>query len=149
MFKPARRSPFEPYSGLILVGVVLSLAGVVPAFAQECLHGPNETAAERTRREQTVRFAQRLNGAQHFSLPDYRQPGPQPRLYRPLEELRNLPAVPAGFRLQFHTDGQSYSFSLKDTRDACRFALFSDQDGYIYMTTPQPRSATVIPLETR
>jgi hypothetical protein len=133
----------------ILVAVAFSLGGVVPAFAQECLHGANETAAERTRREQAVQFAQRLNAAQQFNLPDYRQPGPQGRLYRPFEELRNVPPVPAGFRLQFHTDGKSYAFSLKDARDACRFALFSDQDGYIYTAVPQPRSARVIPLETR
>ena len=121
------------------------LAGVsAPAFAQECLHGANETVAERTRREQAVQFAQRLNAAQQSSLPNL-----QGRTYRPAEQLHNLPPVPPGFRLQVDTDGRSYTFTLKDQRDPCRFALFSDQDGVIYGGTPQPRTATVIPLDTR
>lgn len=41
----------------ILAGAILSVGVSAPAFAQECLHGPNETTAERARREQAVRFA--------------------------------------------------------------------------------------------
>ena len=128
--------------GPILAATVLSVGVSLPAFAQECLHGPNETVPERARREQAVQFAHRLNAAQHSSLP-----GLQGRTYRPLEELRNLPPVPPGFRLQFVTDGRGYAFTLKDERDACRFALFSDQDGVIYGGVPQPRTPTVIPLD--
>ena len=38
--------------------------------------------------------------------------------------------------IQFSTDGASYSFSIADTLHACRFAIFSDQDKFVYMATP-------------
>lgn len=41
-------------------------------------------------------------------------------------------AAPEGFRAQITTDGTTYSFSVKDTVDACHFALFSDEQGVIY-----------------
>ena len=42
----------------------------------------------------------------------------------------------SGFNVQLSTDGASYTFSVKDTLDACRFAYFSDQEGVIYAATP-------------
>jgi hypothetical protein len=45
-------------------------------------------------------------------------------------------AEPAGFRAQLTTDGTTYSFSVKDTVDACHFALFSDEQGVIYTARP-------------
>ena len=74
-----------------------------------------------------------------------------PRLqkYRPLNELPNLPALPAGFDLQFHTDGLTYTFSLKDTRDACHYAIFSDQDKMLYEAIPSKGEPTIVPLGTK
>jgi hypothetical protein len=43
---------------------------------------------------------------------------------------------PAGFRAQLTTDRTTYSFSVKDTVDACHFALFSDEQGVIYTARP-------------
>jgi hypothetical protein len=48
--------------------------------------------------------------------------------------------------LQFHVDGLRYAFSLKDSRDACRYAIFSDQDRFIYEGTPQ-LGVKVVPAE--
>lgn len=127
----------------VLVTALL-LGGATSAFAQECLHMQNETAGDRARREQAVQFARRLNVAQQIS-----PPAAQGRRYRQPDELLNLPRVPAGFQLQFHTDGRTYAFSLKDMRDACRFAVFSDQEGYVYTASAQPTSPTIIPLDTR
>jgi hypothetical protein len=45
-------------------------------------------------------------------------------------------AEPAGFRAQLTTDRTTYSFSVKDTVDACHFALFSDEQGVIYTARP-------------
>jgi hypothetical protein len=126
------------------VTTILLFGGAMPARAQNCLHQQNETAEDRIRREQAFQFARRLNAAQHMMLPS-----PQGQRYRHPDALRNLPPVPPGFQLQFHTDGRTYTFSLKDTRDACRFAVFSDQDGFVYAATPQQPSATIIPLETQ
>jgi len=60
-----------------------------------------------------------------------------------------VPRVPDGFDLQFHTDGRAYTLSLKDRRDPCRFAVFSDQEGAVYAAVPQPPRAITLPLETR
>jgi hypothetical protein len=118
--------------------VVALLAGgdVVATQSPDCLHGPMETPANRVRREQAISLAQRINGAQKMAR---RFAPPAERgAYRPLDELFNLPATPAGFRVQHHTDGATYAFSIKDTLDPCRFAVFSDQDGEIYEATPSP-----------
>jgi len=46
-------------------------------------------------------------------------------------------------------DGRSYAFSLKDGRDPCRFAIFSDQHGYLYGGVPHRPRAILTPLDTR
>ena len=40
----------------------------------------------------------------------------------------------------FHTDGRTYMFSLKDDRDPCFVAVFSDHNGLVYATNPEPES---------
>lgn len=45
-------------------------------------------------------------------------------------------AAPDGFQAQITTDAVTYSFSVKDTVDACHFALFSDDQGVIYTARP-------------
>ena len=122
----------------------LSLAAsAAPAAAQNlapsCLHGPDETAANRARRQQAVQYAAKVNAAEGRSVPRLQK-------YRPLNELANLPPLPAGFDIQFYTDGLTYTFSLKDTRDACHYAIFSDQDQGIYQGTARI-GAQVIPAE--
>jgi hypothetical protein len=54
-----------------------------------------------------------------------------------LEQLK-LPPTPAGFQVQFHLDGPRYAFSIKDTRDPCGYAIFSDQDAEVYEAVPSP-----------
>jgi len=125
----------------ILVTATLLLGGFGTAFAQECLHTNLETMEDRLRREQAIQFARRLNAAQEMA-----PRGSQGQRYRAPDELPNLPPVPAGFQLQFNSDGRTYSLSLKDVRDPCRFAVFTDQDGHVYAATPQRPSAVVIPL---
>lgn len=126
----------------VLVTVLGVLAGADVVHAQPCLHGALETADDRVRRERAMDFARRVNAAQAL-------PSPRGLRYRPLEELPSVPPVPGGFELQFHTDGRSYTFSLKDRRDPCRFAVFSDQEGAVYAAAPQPPRPTILPLDTR
>ena len=128
----------------ILLGALL-LSPTAAAFAQTCLHGAMETAGERLRREQAIQFAHQVNAAEKFAMWGI---GPQ-RRYKPLSELPNLPRVPAGFVAKLQTDGMSYTVSLKDSRDACGFAVFSDQEGDVYASMPEPHQATVVPLGTR
>jgi hypothetical protein len=61
----------------------------------------------------------------------------------------NIPRTPQGFELQFHTDGMTYSFSIKDVRDPCRYAVFSDQDKFLYEAIARRDAAVLVPLDTR
>jgi hypothetical protein len=55
--------------------------------------------------------------------------------YAALVELP-VPTAPDGLQVQLSTDATSYTFSVKDTVDACRGAVFSDQAGVIYTGVP-------------
>ena len=68
-----------------------------------CLHGPSEQPNQRTRREQALKMAQDINRAENAG-PTVVIPG-QRRNYRPLDQLPNVLPTPAGFRVQFETDG--------------------------------------------
>ena len=131
----------------LLLGITLTLAGN-PLLAQgppprPCLHGDLESGAERTRRLQAVYYVTNVNIAESARLPAL------PRTYRPLEELGNIPPVPAGFAVQFHNDDRSYTIALKDTRDACHYAVFSDQDRLVYEGVPRTDPGGIVPLGTR
>lgn len=133
----------------VMVAVGL-FVGSVGSFAQEprllpCLHPQSETPAQRVRRQQALKVAHEINLAEAAfrPKPNFRE---QPT-YRPLKELPNIPSVPAGFRMQFYTDGPTYTFSMKDTFDACEYAIFSDQDQGIYESTPT-KTVGVVPLGT-
>jgi hypothetical protein len=114
--------------------LALALAGVVgfvevPAQEPACLHGPKETAEQRDRRVAALDFARQLNTFEAAGQS-------QARRYYAIEDLPGLPKLPAGMKAAIATDGASYTFSIKDTLDACHFAYFSDQDGVIYAATP-------------
>jgi len=80
------------------------------------------------RRQAAVRFVREVNTAQaRFQA--------QNKRYGQIADLATQ-AEPAGFRAQLTTDGATYSFSVKDTVDACHFALFSDEQGVIYTAKP-------------
>ena len=131
----------------LLLGIAITLAGN-PLLAQErlpraCLHSDLESNADRTRRMQAIDYVTKVNIAESARLPAL------PRTYRPLEELGNIPPVPAGFAVQFHNDDRSYTISLKDTRDACHYAVFSDQDRLVYEGVPRSDPGGIVPLGTR
>jgi hypothetical protein len=129
----------------VLTGVLASsswLRAVQPAAPGQCLHGSSEQSIDRARREQALRVVEQINRAESLDVS-----APRHRKYRPLDQLGNIPSTPAGFRLQFLTDGSTYSVSLKDTRDACNFAIFSDQDQVIYQATARGGNARVVPAD--
>jgi hypothetical protein len=123
---------------LLAIAAVLLLTGAKQGSAQNkpCLHGANETRADRVRREKAVELAHEINGAESMA----RRFGPRSddSPYLPFDQLRTVPVVPDGFRVQLHTDGMTYSFSVKDMLDPCLYAVFSDQSGDVYQGTPMP-----------
>ena len=129
---------------LTLGTLVTAAAGIAAQTPPTCLHGANEAPAQRARRDAAIQLATRINNAQTRTI----GPGPSNR-YRPLEELVNIPPTPAGFELQYHTDGRTYSFSIKDQLDPCRYAVFSDQDRFLYEAIARRDEPVVVPLDTR
>jgi len=126
---------------LIALAALLLLSLPRPASAQsqtpnrQCLHDQLETQANRSRREKALEVAADINQAQGVA----RRFGTRGQGdYKPLDQLSNLSMVPEGFRVQLHTDGMTYSFSIKDTRDPCGYAIFSDQSLDIYEAVPSP-----------
>jgi len=138
----------EATLAFLLVGVLISPSTLTfaqtvqlsPRLGAPCLHDPSEQPADQLRREQALRFAQLVNRAEHPSF------GPRLSPYLPLDQLRNLPPTPSGFQVQLDTDGRTYTFSLKDTLDLCRFAIFSDQDSRIYQAVPTTGGTEFRPL---
>ena len=133
MFKPA-----------LFVAILLT-AGAGTAAAQTCLHGANEAPAQRARRDAAIQLATRINLAETVTS------GPRTpnNRYRPFDELMNIPPTPQGFELQFHTDGETYHFSIKDRTDPCRYAVFSDQEKVLYEAIARRDGPVVVPLDTR
>lgn len=124
---------------------VMLIVVAAPSAAQTCLHGADETPAQKARRDAAIQLATRINLAEMVTS------GPRSpnNRYRPLHELANIPPTPAGFELQFHTDGNTYSFSVKDRRDPCRYVVFSDQDKYLYEAIARRDQPVMVPLESR
>jgi len=124
---------------------ILLTVGAGTAAAQNCLHGANETPAQRARRDAAIQLATRINLAEMITS------GPRSpnNRYRPLDELVNIPPTPQGFELQFHTDGDTYHFSIKDRTDPCRYVVFSDQDKFLYEAIARRDAPVVVPLDTK
>ena len=127
----------------VISTLLLLSCGAGTTAAQTCLHGANEAPAQKTRRDAAIQLATRINLAQSMTI----GPGPRGR-YRTLQELTNIPPTPQGFELQFHTDGDTYSFSIKDRMDPCRYAVFSDQDKFLYEAIARRDEPIVVPLDT-
>jgi hypothetical protein len=102
-----------------------------------CLHDDAETQEQRARREGAVRLAKAIVERQA-------EAAERTRLYAPLPALRNLPPAPRGFDVRLYTDGVGFVLSLKDTLDPCKFAIFSDESGFVY-----EKAALTAPLLAR
>jgi hypothetical protein len=138
-----------------LLASVAALLVAVGAFAQgggpnrgTCLHGSGETADHAARRDKAIKVAQAINSAQVVAVPQPRIQRPNAPKYRRPGELSNIPPLPRGFELQFNTDGESYNFAIKDTLDPCHFAIFSDQDKFVYTGTPIT-GARIVPITSQ
>lgn len=114
-----------------------STSGQIVPRAVRCLHDAGETQSDRARREQALAVARAINTAEGRALE-------QSGTFQPLASLQNIPAVPDGFTTRIYADANGYVLSLKDSRDLCRFAIFSDQSGTLYSSTPTvPQMASI------
>ncbi len=102
-----------------------------PPGRPACLHESPSSDPHRARRDQAIRLAYEINAAQARAR-GLGRPGRARNPYLPLDQLMNVPAPPAGFQVQHHTSGEAYFFSIKDTLDPCKYAVFSDESGDVY-----------------
>jgi hypothetical protein len=89
---------------------------------------PPSNCAPPDRRTTAIRLARQINTAEAAA---HGQTG----RYAAVGELP-MPDAPDGFQIQLSTDAATYTFSIKDTQDACHAAAFSDQAGIIYTGIP-------------
>ena len=120
----------------------------VHAFAQDCLHGPNETPEQRTRRGEALGAARHLNtmqanrpnrGSAYLDLADLERLNADQAAKRPSLKSYNLSPdaeIVAGWRLTLSTTDTGYWFLITDTTDPCGFAYVSNERGIIYRAEP-------------
>ena len=114
-----------------IILIVGSMASNRPITAQQqaCLHGSGETETQAARRKQAIGVTRQINTAQAVASSGN-------RAYHGLSQLQ-ITNIPEGFAVHMVTDAATgYVFSMKDTLDPCRFALFSDETGLIYTAQP-------------
>jgi len=114
-------------SALVIAGSVLSGFPEGQSLAP-CDPDAPLTDAQVARRRMAISAARQINTAEARIWAATKR-------YAPLNELTGV-SIAEGFEAQVSTDGTSYTFSIKDLRDACRFAVFSDQQGLIYTASP-------------
>jgi hypothetical protein len=124
----------------------------VPAYAQQCLHGPGETA------EQAARTREALTATRNINNIQANQPGAATGQYLRHEQLSSAPFaqkmrestseivkrmslepgtdVLPDWQLILDVTGRGYWFMIKDKRDPCGFAFVSNQQGVIFRSEP-------------
>jgi hypothetical protein len=141
MFKPA-----------IAFTIVLSAMSTGTAYAQQCLHGPNETPDQAARRREALTATRTINNIQA------NQPAAPRRLYLRHVELAGSPYaakmrestnetvkrislnpsddILPQWKLTLDVSESGYWFMIKDAADPCGFAYISNQVGVILNAEP-------------
>jgi len=121
--------PATAILGILVTGWTVN--GVNAQQQPMCLHAAGETPADAVRRADALRLVRGVNTAQAQAFA-------KTRTYRNFRELTTagLPARAAGLSTQLTVEGSTYALVVKDTADPCRYTLFSDQDGLIYVGAP-------------
>ncbi len=106
----------------------LAFAVVMAAASGAAMQAGQAGCADQSRRADAIQYARLINSGEAAAFAGQRS----------YSQLTDLPvgALPAGMAAQLSTDGETYTFSVKDTTDACHGAVFSDQQGVIYTATP-------------
>ena len=95
----------------MFVATLVTLVFSVHAFAQQqCLHGPNEDAAQKARRRAGLTLVRAINTA------EANEGAVKARRYLPLAELTVDLTKAQGFEVQFTTDGKDCTRSFSKTR---------------------------------
>ena len=112
-------------SACLTLLAIAAPAGVATAQQPACLHGPDEQAAQKARRQQALGFVRHVNTLEATAAG-------RNSAFVSADRLTLSQALPTGFQLHLSASERSYAFSATDTTDPCRFAYFSDEAGIIY-----------------
>ena len=133
-----------------IAGCVAFLALSVPTFAQQCLHGVDESAEQKARKREALSAARQVNTLQ-ANRPDARNgkflnQTEMAVYYADLTKQRGAlnPALifdPAsevlpGWQLTLDKTEKGYWFMIKDKTDPCGFAYVSNHEGVILTAEP-------------
>jgi pectin methylesterase-like acyl-CoA thioesterase len=112
----------------VVVAGVASVKSTALVAQQACLHSPDESPNQLSRRRLALQTAREINTAEAQAFQ-------QKQAFASLADLSSI-ASPEGFSVSLASAGAQYVFAVKDNQDPCRFAYFSDQDGVIYTGQP-------------
>ena len=132
--------------------ILLSVMAAGPGYAQQCLHGPDETADQVTRRREALTATRTINNIQA------NQPGAAKGLYLRHEELAGSPfaadkrqwtsdtmkrlslgpkaEILPNWKLSLEVTQKGYWFMIRDMADPCGFTYLSNQAGVIFRAEP-------------
>jgi hypothetical protein len=132
----------------LIVAIGLALYFAVPAAAQQCLHGPDETTEQRSRRREAVAAARAVNTIQanqlrrsekrfirHEELATSAFVANQSQSFTVFNFAPGADIVP-GWELTLDVTDAAYWFMVKDKTDPCGFAYISNTKGVIYTAEP-------------
>lgn len=128
----------------ILASAIVMSAG--QAYAQQCLHGPEEAAEQAARRKEALGATRQINNIQ------VNQPGAARGLFfhhyelaatsyvtknRDSASIKRMSFDPnheilPGWKLTLDVTADGYWFMVKDLKDPCGFAFVSNKAGLIY-----------------
>lgn len=136
----------------IAFSIVLLSMSTGTGYAQQCLHGPNQTPDQAARRREALTATRTINNIQA------NRPAAANRQYLRHVELAGAPYaarmrestnetlrrislnpeddILPGWKLTLDVSDNGYWFMIKDTADPCGFAFISNQAGVIFSAEP-------------
>jgi hypothetical protein len=132
-----------------------------------CLHLSNETAAEAERREEALESVRLIDRALQMRPPFTRGPFPSWQELAMSPAVMRLRAVAGrqgevarairwgseeplpGWAIHYIAAQSGYAFSLTDSRDACKFTFYANDEGLIVGGLDVHGRSGLIPLDTQ
>ena len=135
-----------------IIGVAVLACGLLhaaPARAQECLHGPDESAEQKMRKRAALNAARGIHNLQIHrratvepKVLDLKELATRytedPTIARSTDPLNFDPAgdIIPGWQLTFDKTEAGYWFMITDKTDPCGFAYVSNEKALIYHAQP-------------